>query len=477
MSQEIPQSTSISVRIGPFVDETDGFTAEEGLTITQPDIRLSKNGGAFAQKSSAQTLAHDENGFYGLDLSNTDTNTLGRLKVHVHESGARPVTHDFEVLAAQVWNSKYSTDKLQVDVVEISGDATAADNLETVFDGVEGLSIGYAGPRGFGVYFDDTAGNTNTVSGVDGTEANPVSGEAAARTIAGAMGFRRIYVVNDSTITFAASYDGWEIIGIGDMASNTAALGGQDMGNSCIHDMLVSGAQGGSGRMMIVGGFINGVTSFEAVVVGSGIMGGITLRSGAGNDSYFDQCYSTVPGNSTPELTFAANADCSFRHYSGGLQINSMAAGSTMSYETDGQMIIDATCTGGALTIRGNCTITDNASGAVTVTDVARLDADHIADHVLDEARSGHTIQGSVGESFSTIVSGAAIAGTLSTTQMTTDLSETQDDQYNGGTLVFLTGDNVKVRTPISDYDGTTKILTYTAIPVAPSATDEFIIV
>lgn len=43
----LEQSTAVTVKIGPFVDETDGFSAEDGLTISQADIRLSKNGGYF----------------------------------------------------------------------------------------------------------------------------------------------------------------------------------------------------------------------------------------------------------------------------------------------------------------------------------------------------------------------------------------------------------------------------------------------
>lgn len=46
MSMWLKQSTAIDVSLGPFVDSVDGVTPETGLTITQPDIRLKKNGGA-----------------------------------------------------------------------------------------------------------------------------------------------------------------------------------------------------------------------------------------------------------------------------------------------------------------------------------------------------------------------------------------------------------------------------------------------
>jgi hypothetical protein len=121
MSCWLKQSTAVDVMLGPFLDSVDGNTVEGGLTITQPDIRLSKNGGAFAQKSAAQTLTHGENGWYPANLSTTDTNTLGVLVVAVHESGALPVWREFLVVPANVYDSFFSTDLLQVDVTQWTG--------------------------------------------------------------------------------------------------------------------------------------------------------------------------------------------------------------------------------------------------------------------------------------------------------------------------------------------------------------------
>ena len=49
----LKQSTAVTVKIGPFVDEDDGKTAETGLTISQADVRLTKNGGNMAQKNES----------------------------------------------------------------------------------------------------------------------------------------------------------------------------------------------------------------------------------------------------------------------------------------------------------------------------------------------------------------------------------------------------------------------------------------
>lgn len=115
------QSTLAIVKIGPFVDSGDGNTIESGLTITQPDIRLAKNGSNWAQKSAAQTLTHEENGWYEVDLSTTDTDTLGILIVVVHESGALQAWREFMVVTANVYDSLFSTDLLQVDLSQWLG--------------------------------------------------------------------------------------------------------------------------------------------------------------------------------------------------------------------------------------------------------------------------------------------------------------------------------------------------------------------
>ena len=115
----LKQSTSVTVVLGPFVDSTDGVTAETGLTISQADVRLSKNAGTYAQKSDTGSCTHMENGYYSCGLNTTDTNTLGHLRISVAESGALPVWVDFLILPANVYDSLLSTDKLQVHAVEM----------------------------------------------------------------------------------------------------------------------------------------------------------------------------------------------------------------------------------------------------------------------------------------------------------------------------------------------------------------------
>jgi len=136
----LKQSTAATIKLGPFIDDTDGKTAETSLTISQADIRLSKNGGDFAQTNNATGATHDELGYYNVPLDTTDTNTLGRLKVMVHESGALPVWAEYLVVTANVYDTLCSTDKLEVELATGHGLATAT-ALQTVDDNVDAILV------------------------------------------------------------------------------------------------------------------------------------------------------------------------------------------------------------------------------------------------------------------------------------------------------------------------------------------------
>jgi len=125
-------NTAVDVIVGPFIDDTDGKTAETLLTITQAEVRLSKNGANTAQKTEATSLTHDELGNYVCKLDATDTNTEGILTLMIHESGALAVKVEYQVLAQAAYISLMTakdTGYMGVDVEEVDGtDQTGNDN-------------------------------------------------------------------------------------------------------------------------------------------------------------------------------------------------------------------------------------------------------------------------------------------------------------------------------------------------------------
>jgi hypothetical protein len=159
----LKQSTAVNVIIGPFVDSTNGDDEETGLTIAQADVRLSKNAGADAQKNDNTSAAHEGDGFYMCELDATDTNTVGQLTLWVHVAGALAVRHDYQIIEEAVYDALFGASALgyvanapvnvaqfggsngtfasgipAVNAVQISGDSTAADNLENAYDDAPG---------------------------------------------------------------------------------------------------------------------------------------------------------------------------------------------------------------------------------------------------------------------------------------------------------------------------------------------------
>lgn len=81
-----------NIKLGPFVDETDGDTVLTSLTISQADVRKSLANGNFAQKADASACTHDEIGMYDCPLSAaSDTDTPGQFLLAVNEATASPV--------------------------------------------------------------------------------------------------------------------------------------------------------------------------------------------------------------------------------------------------------------------------------------------------------------------------------------------------------------------------------------------------
>jgi hypothetical protein len=174
------QSTaSQEISLGPFLDSTDGDTEEGGLTIANTDIKIRKHGATTLANKNSGGATVISNGVYQCTLDATDTDTAGQLEIYVHVAGALAVKNTYVVLTATAFdalltgtfnnispsevNAECDTaltdydaptntelnartlasadyfdpaaDLVIANMTQISGDATAADNLEAMYDG------------------------------------------------------------------------------------------------------------------------------------------------------------------------------------------------------------------------------------------------------------------------------------------------------------------------------------------------------
>ena len=140
----IKQSTAYTFRFGPFLDDTDGKTAETGLTIEDSHIRVSKAGANFIDKNETTNAAHDEAGFYVVILDATDTNAVGELQIAVHVSGALPVFKTFQVVEEAIYDALFgasatlaaSVASVLADTAELQTDWVNGGRLDLLLDAV-----------------------------------------------------------------------------------------------------------------------------------------------------------------------------------------------------------------------------------------------------------------------------------------------------------------------------------------------------
>lgn len=143
----LKEDTAASIRLGPFVDKTDGVTYEAGMAAAMDHattgIRLSKNGGAFADRNNADEPTYDAFGYYNVNLSTTDTNTPGALQVIFGDAAVcLPCEANFQIVSANVYDALFGagtvflkTDLTQILAHTLTNTGTQiADAFQTMFD-------------------------------------------------------------------------------------------------------------------------------------------------------------------------------------------------------------------------------------------------------------------------------------------------------------------------------------------------------
>lgn len=316
---------------------------------------------------------------------------------------------------------RYDTDSTTPSLLQVDRQVVAAV--------ISGTSIGYVDGA---VWLDTSASNTNTESFVDGTADNPVSTIAAAITIAGNLNLKILQVLPGSAITFAAAMDNYKIMG----RNYTIAFGGQSCANTFIEGATLSGTWTGAGLIM-EDCIINAITGPGATMRRC-FFNDVTMTNNGTAGWNMNDCRSRVAGTSSPNFDFGAavaNTALNMRNYMGGIEIENIggAGTDTMSIDGMGQMILNANCAGGTIAMRGIFSVTDNASGAVSLIR---------QDPTVNEVHQG-TAQG-----------GSANTITLAATASATD------GQYDPGEVLITTGPGAGESRSILDYNGTTKVAT-----------------
>ena len=158
MAQWIKENTAVTITFGPALLISDGVTPVTTLASgTVDEVGTYEHEATAITSLAAVTMTHRAGGMYTMQLTAASVNTVGLLTFYCRDDSAcLPIWKEFMVVPANVWDSMFGTDNLDVNVAQwlgtaaatpsvagrpsvdsiaVSGDTTAADNLELQYDG------------------------------------------------------------------------------------------------------------------------------------------------------------------------------------------------------------------------------------------------------------------------------------------------------------------------------------------------------
>ena len=136
MTIPIRKNTAQIITVGPFLDKTDGVSPELSLTVTgchitlvadtadgnAPTLVIDADATASGGNNDLVHITNDNAGYYSLELTAAQANRNGHGRLCINDDDVHcPVFHDLVFLEANVFDSLYGSDILQIDLKQILG--------------------------------------------------------------------------------------------------------------------------------------------------------------------------------------------------------------------------------------------------------------------------------------------------------------------------------------------------------------------
>lgn len=264
----------------PILDaDGDLVTGATGL-----DSEVSKDAGTFADCTNEATEIATSSGIYYLDLTSTEMNAdTVAVIVKTSSVGAKTTVLVFY---------PHEDGDIRADAVMVSGDATAADNLEAMLDGTGGVKLSLsqlnivaasndsaivATGSGTGSGILATGGTTgHGISGVggatsgNGIKATGTAGNSAAINAVG-QGSAAGFLTTGGATGAGLSAVGGATSGAGVSATSTSGAGISAAGGTNGAGITAAGAGSGDGLAATGGATGNGVNAVGGATSGSGL--------------------------------------------------------------------------------------------------------------------------------------------------------------------------------------------------------------
>lgn len=283
-----------------------------------------------------------------------------------------------------------------------------------------------------GVFISDTYGSAGTTHDI-GTRGNPVKGTnlnaaSDAVVIATTRGTRKFVFVDDTIYTLGQSFPDWVFEGETVPVIN---MNGQDLNGTVFDRCFVYGTGNPSGLFeSFISNAVMSTVAFRCV------LGVVTVNGGSFYQCFYDNAQITLGGT------------CEFRGGSGEITLYGLTGGGVDLDDFRGRVVIDSSCTGGAIRVSGIGKLTDNSGAGCSVTSdafvsLSGIDAELSAEHGLDSWESDGI--------WSTAEKDQVIADVTFIRDMEEGRWELTDE--GGGMWVVYDADNTTIKAKFATFD------------------------
>ena len=146
----LKQSTSVDIRMGPFVDATDGVTPETGVTLVGADQAevLKANGVATVAMGGTFAAVTGADGWYDYTVATGDVDTVGEVVFVVQDSSVcLPVMVRAQVVEEAIYETIFAASadlETKLDTIDSNVDAVLVDTgttLDTKLNDIQGATF------------------------------------------------------------------------------------------------------------------------------------------------------------------------------------------------------------------------------------------------------------------------------------------------------------------------------------------------
>ena len=203
-----------------------------------------------------------------------------------------------------------------------------------------------------------------------GTRATPSNNFADAIAISNSLGIRRIQMASSGTLIGGVVATGKVFAGDNSSVDSLSIRTSAEVTDCSFENLTVQGFL--DGNNIFKGCVVDDINYVNGLLQECALTGTINVDGAA--QCNIINCWSGTAGVADNQLVTinmgGTGNSLALRNYSGGLRLQNYSGAGAITLDfASGRVIIDATCTGGTIGIRGICDVTDNSTNGCTVLD------------------------------------------------------------------------------------------------------------